>query len=404
MGRRYHVPFVVDLLTVRDPAEVRQLAADPRLDRGFLSRGPLINRLLSHRIRSVLTVSGIRLPSVAARTDERRVREQSELRQRLDTLVRSNVCEHDELAALADAIQSKLTAEPLEVLAQRVIGKLFTAVYVADATSLRAAKDLHAAVSERNPLRYLAWKLIGRVAKAHRTLSGKVGGRPAARHGTGIAVHSLVRSLEHMRALWRRPLARSHLSAEQVVQDCIAAPPRILRQAVGPSALGGIELRPGALVIVNLEEAHRRDRATGTAFMQDAWSHCPASAFVPALLAQVWKAAILDRARASNTADAPDIPSARTWEEIYEDGSAEAEGAVFEKYARAFLHLQAQAAEHNIPLGSRGSHTQIKSWRPTTRSSHLSKTCPNFYAWDFRSSASPTRQRYASPGTTVQSA
>jgi hypothetical protein len=349
MGRRFHVPFLVDLLTVRDPAEVRELAAEPKLDRGFLSRGPLINRLLSRRIRSVLTVNGLRLPSVAARADERRVREQIELRQRLDTLVPQEVCEHAELAALAYAIQGKLTAEPLEVLAQRVIGKLFTAGYVADATSLRAAKDLYAAASERNPLRYLAWKLTGRIAKAHRILSGKVGDQPAAIHATGVAVFSLVRSLEHMRALWRRPLARSHLSAEQVVQGCIAAPPRILRQAVGSPALGGIKLKPGALVIVKLEEAHRRDRAIGTAFMQEAWSHCPASAFVSVLLAAIWKAALQDRARASNTADAPDLPSARTWDEVYEDGSAEAESVAFEKYARVFLHLQAQATEHSVP-------------------------------------------------------
>ncbi len=350
MGRRFHIPFFVDLLTVREPAEVRELATDPRLDRGFIPTGPLINRLLSRRIRSVLTVNGIRLPAVAARADERRAREQCELRQRLDALVLDNeLCEDGDLAALANAIQGKLTAEPLGILAHRVIGKLFAVGYVADAASVRAAKDLHAAASERNLLRYLTCKLSGKIAKARCTLFDRVSGQSAGVHGTGIAVHSLIRALERMRSIWRRPLARTHLAVEQVVRECIVPPQKVLRQVVGASAIGGTELRHGALVIVNLKQVHRRERTVETAFMQTAWSHCPAATFVPALLAAVWKAALSDRARTSRAADPPDLPSARTWEEIYEDGGAEAESVAFDRYALAFLRLQAQSARRSAP-------------------------------------------------------
>ena len=54
MARRYRIPGLIDLTFVSDPEEIRALAADPALDRRFLRRGPLVNRLIAGRIPALV--------------------------------------------------------------------------------------------------------------------------------------------------------------------------------------------------------------------------------------------------------------------------------------------------------------------------------------------------------------
>ena len=69
MSRSLRIPGLVDLIRTDARSEIRDLAVDGRLDRRFEARGPLVNRILLQRVRSVLRVDGVPLPSVAPRGD-----------------------------------------------------------------------------------------------------------------------------------------------------------------------------------------------------------------------------------------------------------------------------------------------------------------------------------------------
>src|SRR5258708_32899366 len=84
MSRSLRIPGLVDLIQADVRSDIRGLADDTRLDRSFDPRGPLINRILAQRIRNVLRIDGMPLPSVAPRGDAQRLRAQDILRRRLD--------------------------------------------------------------------------------------------------------------------------------------------------------------------------------------------------------------------------------------------------------------------------------------------------------------------------------
>ena len=62
MGRSLRIPGLIDLVQADARPDIRGLADDTRLDRKFELRGPLINRLLVLRIRSVLRLAGAPRP------------------------------------------------------------------------------------------------------------------------------------------------------------------------------------------------------------------------------------------------------------------------------------------------------------------------------------------------------
>ncbi len=107
-----------------------------------------------------------------------------------------------------------------------------------------------------------------------------------------IAVHNLVRGFERMRELWSEPRWRSPSSVDAVVEQCLFAPPSVLRQAAGPGATVCGAVRAGTLVVLELEAARERTPGRDVEFMVGHWAQCPAAAFVPALLRAVWQRAI----------------------------------------------------------------------------------------------------------------
>jgi len=76
---RFRIPALVDLITVSDPAQIADLAEDPRLDREYVIRGPLINRIVTGRIRKVLSLDGSPCPRSrrAGRSGRRRLKARS---------------------------------------------------------------------------------------------------------------------------------------------------------------------------------------------------------------------------------------------------------------------------------------------------------------------------------------
>lgn len=290
MARKIRIPALMDLLIVKEPGAIVALSEDPRLDRDFKARGPLLNRLLARRIRRVLQVDGTPLPALAPRGAERPSQGQRDLEAQLNDAR----CSEAHLRTLAEYVRGRPGERDLGPLVQEVLGCLFRPGYAADAESWRAARLLDKAARSNNPLRHLVWRLSGRVRKARRTLVERAGGDPAAVHTTAVAVHNIVRAFERMSDLAARPGALRWLGPGEAASRCLAAPNSVLRQATGGGTTVAGSFRPGTLVVFSLEAARARTLRRDLTFMTGSWSRCPAHAWVPRLLATVWERAAAD--------------------------------------------------------------------------------------------------------------
>ena len=295
MSRSIRIPGLVDLKKIEDKGELAALAGDARLDRRFASLGPLVNRLLVGRVRGALQVHGKLLPAVLPRGDAERASTQAALRARLDPTA-GPLWDEATLTGLVAAIREDAGAPAIGPAAQQAVGRLFAPAYVGDTESFAAAKDLDDAVHTRNPLRSIALNITGRLRRSRALLAQRVNGNTSGVHATGIAVHNLVRGFERMRELWRSGAPRP--TPDEAARRCLFAPETVLRQATerGDTAAG--EVRPGTLVLFELDELRAREATPDVVFMAGTWAECPAAGFVPALLRAVWEQALATEARA----------------------------------------------------------------------------------------------------------
>jgi hypothetical protein len=293
MARSIRIPFIADLKKVSSQAEVRALAANADLDRRFETCGPLINRVLMRTITGNLQLDGKPLPAVAPRGDAFRAKDQKELRRRLDPAQRP-LWDDETLAALVAAVTGRADADVIGPAAQQAVGRLFVPTYVGDAESFAAARDLDDAVHSRNPIRRLLLHATGRLRRSRRLLAARVGGDLAGVHGTGIAVHNMVRGFQAMRELFRRG---ERPGADEVVKRCLFAPPTVVRQATAPGQNIAGEMRKGTVMLFELDKIRQTHPDAETVFMAGNWAECPALLFVPALYRAVWDGAIVAEKR-----------------------------------------------------------------------------------------------------------
>ncbi len=288
---RLRIPALIDLMRVSDPALIADLAQDRRLDRQYVSRGPLLNRILTGRIRRVLSLNGKPLPSVAPRGTERPTPAQGALEARLTQLAAGLDASDPSVQALARYVRGEGPVAAAGPLAQEAVGRLFAPDYKSDAQSWAAAQVIDQAPRTFNPFLLLWWGLTGAVAKAKRLLSEKVGHDPSGVHGIGVAVHNFPPAFSRMRALYADPSARSRLTPEAAAAQCLVAPQQVVRQptTAGDSLAG--DFGDSTLILLQLDAANARAPSPEMAFMTGTWAQCPAHAWVPALLAAVWRAA-----------------------------------------------------------------------------------------------------------------
>jgi len=292
MPRPLRIPFLVDLLRISDPSEIRSLGGDARLDRRFDGGGPLLNRILTNRIRRVLAVDGVPLPSVLPRGDGERARNQAALTQKLDAVAVQPIANAATLDELASIVRGEKGTEAIGPAVQQAIGQLFESNYQATPESWQAAQDLDQAVRTPNPLRSIFWRITGRIERAQETLSNLVRGDRAGVHATGIAIHNLVRGIERMRELWAQGRANQRPSIDAVLAHCLVAPAGVLRQATARGITGTGEFRPGTLVNLELEKAREAQPGADVTFLAGTWAQCPAGTWVSAFLGAVWNKAL----------------------------------------------------------------------------------------------------------------
>jgi len=185
MAQRIRVPGLVDLVLVADPSEIRALNEEPRLDRRFLPRGPLVNRLIAGRIRRWFQIKGQPLPSLAPRGDPVRAERQRELAIALDPADGRALWSEQQLDKLASFVRGVGTRDGAAITVQEIVGRLFDPLYAANPESWRAA-TLIDRFREGFSLVQIIWLITGRLRRARALLVERASQNRWAMHGTAI--------------------------------------------------------------------------------------------------------------------------------------------------------------------------------------------------------------------------
>ncbi len=286
-----HIPGLVDVIKVDQPAGILQIARDSALDRAFGSGKPLLNRLLVRRILAVLSHNGHRFPTMRARKATGREIEQDALWKKLNVAAPHIRASPADLEPLAVWIRDSNPDVAVGPLVQQIIGRLFSPTFEAGEHTWAAAQVIAASLAPGNTLRNLAWKVTGKVTRAKALLASMVGGDLAGVHAVSVAIHNVVRGLNQMRSLYLDTSVRPTLTPEMASQRCLFAPGVVLRQATSSGMVGGCPYAAGTLLLLELEKARQASGDGSMIFLADTWSRCPAEQWVPAMLEGVWRRA-----------------------------------------------------------------------------------------------------------------
>jgi hypothetical protein len=292
MARHIRIPGLIDLVLADDPADIRALDDNPRIDRRFVGRGPFINRMIVARLRRWFQIGGALMPSFLPRGDGERAERQNALTDRLSP-TNARLWSEAQLDLLARFVRGQSGRDDAAVVVQEIVGRLFFADYVADRASWEAAEridELNAGIS----LSQIIALVSGQARKARKLLVERARNDRWAMHGTAIGVHGIVHALERMRALRPTPEAAA-LGDDAVLARCLRPPRQAPRTVEAPlSSPSAGELQPGAMILLRLERAWPPAPDAEMIFMRGHWNACPAAEFVAALLLAVWRRAAED--------------------------------------------------------------------------------------------------------------
>jgi hypothetical protein len=288
MARHIRVPGVVDVVLVTVPEEIRALDDEPLVDRNFIARGPLVNRLITGRIRRWFEIGGRPLPSLAPRGDEVRAERQRQLAAALDPDGGRVLWSDAQLDALTTYVRGGSSDEAAAITTQEIIGRLFDPNYSADRESWSAAALIDKFRDGFSPIQ-IVWQITGQLRRARDLLVARAKEDRWAMHGTAIGMHGIVAALARMRELRALPHPTS-LGDDAVLGKCLAPPKQVPRTVEGLLAtpLADQPLRSGTIVLLQLEAAGPSAPDDEMVFMRGHWNACPARTFVTALLRSVW--------------------------------------------------------------------------------------------------------------------
>jgi hypothetical protein len=289
--KRTHIPGIVNVFQVSDPKEIKALSNDPVIDRQFDTRTCPFNWFLLKRSLSVLSFDQRRFPTMAPRHCKGRERHRDDLWRRLNDDSADIRTGPAELAPIVTWIRGTGSDEEVGLLAQQLLGRLFKSDFTATAESSDAARVLAAAPRSPNLPKMLWWYVTGKINRAKHLLAGKVDKDLSAVNAIGIAVHNVIKGLRRMRVLYADVGTRNTLSAGAAASQCLFAPVSVYRQSTGPGKIGDCPFPKNSLFVFNIGEASRMQDGHTLVFMEESWSRCPASLWVPALLEGVWKRA-----------------------------------------------------------------------------------------------------------------
>jgi hypothetical protein len=286
--RHRRIPGVVNIFELNDPQEIKSVADDPLIDRHFETHTCPINWFLLKRSLSVLSFKGRRFPTMQPRNCAMRVRAQDELGRMLSDQTEDIKAGSIALEPFAQWVRGVGSDREIGILTQHLLGRLFRSDFTATEESWAAALVLVAAPRSSNLPKLCWWFVTGKVRRAKRLLAGMVGEDLSAVNAIGIAVHNLVKSLHQMRSLYADASLRNALSAEAAAGQCLRAPASVYRQSTAQGTLVGKTFPKNSLFVLNIGAASQLSGGRSLVFMEESWSWCPASAWVPAMLEGVW--------------------------------------------------------------------------------------------------------------------
>jgi hypothetical protein len=286
--KRTYFPGITDIIDVTDPAVIRTISNDSRLDRDFIRHGPVLNMQRLRKVLRIFSLNGKLFQPLLPRTDASRAAAQDKLWSRLN--VKADEVKHGpaQLEPLAEWVRGIGTAEKLDLLVQQTIGRLFVETLTATEESVAAARVVLEAASSSNVLRMLGWRISGRLERAKTLLASMVNGDLTGVIAMITARQLIVNGLHEMRQLAADPALRSSITTEAVVDECLFAPATVLRQAKTSGEVGGCPFRRGSLFILELGSASKGAANRDLVFLSQSWSRCLAEKWVPALLGGVW--------------------------------------------------------------------------------------------------------------------
>jgi hypothetical protein len=289
MARRIRLPGIVDVVLVSDPAEIRALNDARGVDRNFVLRGPLINRLIVARIRRWFQIKGQLLPSLTPRYDQARADHQQKLAAAVDPISGKTLWSNSQIDALAAYVCGSGTDDAAGIVAQQIVGNLFDPIYHADGATWKAAKLIDQFRDGIAPIQ-IVWQLTGQLRRALSLLVDRAKDDRWTMHGTSIGVHGIVRALAQMRRLRSEPNAES-FSDEAVLWQCLVPPRQVPRTVEVPLETPLVKgpLSVGSILMLQLEAAWPRAPGPELVFMHGHWNGCPARALVTRLLLVVWR-------------------------------------------------------------------------------------------------------------------
>jgi hypothetical protein len=289
MARHIRVPGVVDVVLVSDPAEIRTLDDQARIDRNFIQRGPLINRLIVGRIRRWFQIMGQLLPSLMPRGDQVRANRQKELAATLDPANGAVLWTDAQIDALADYVGGSGDDDAAGILTQEIVGRLFDPLYRADRATWSAALLIDRFRDGFSPIQIL-WELTGKLRRARDLLVERAKDNRWTMHGTAIGVHGIVQALARMRQLRASPTAKS-LSDDAVLWTCLSPPKQVPRTVEARFETPPVDgpMSAGTILVLQLAAAGPQAPDAEMVFMRDHWNACPARIFVTELLLAVWR-------------------------------------------------------------------------------------------------------------------
>jgi hypothetical protein len=224
---------------------------------------------------------------------KKRARAQDELWRKLNDQVATVRAGPIGLAPLAEWVKEAGSEAEVGILAQQVLGRLFQNDFTATPESWAAAQVLVAAPRSSNLAKMWWWFMTGKVRRAKGVLAKMVGDDLSAVNAIGIAVHNLAKSLRQMRSLYADVDSRKALSAEVAAEKCLRAPVSVYRQSAAKGTLNGTAFPRNSLFVLEIGTASQLDHGRSLVFMEESWSRCPASTWIPAMLEGVWRRSLL---------------------------------------------------------------------------------------------------------------
>jgi hypothetical protein len=290
MAISIRIPGLLNLVVARKAAEILAMNAAVGIDRPLSGRGGFVNRAIGNKLTPFRGRNGESWPAFCSRHDPVRMAHSGEVAAKLADVPAELRRLSGEIGELAAYVRGKPTARPPGMAVQQIVGRLFFDDYRATPQSYKAAETLSAWL-KAGPLRTLIMRRRGKVPPAVDAVLTQARGNTACAHGTGIALHNIVESVELMRKLARSGNGLRQLSPEEAVAQTLRAPPRAVREARDSVGAGSVRVRERSIILLGVESARKQGSDSGIAFFAGQWNECPAHAFVPALLAEIWKAA-----------------------------------------------------------------------------------------------------------------